>query len=389
MKIIVFSPTSTVLSLTAEQPLGGADSILLKLIEILARENEVEAYLPIKKETSGEFRGAKCYPFMELFDEPRECDIIIHNRKVFPIPNTMKYKQSVFYSQDTHDTPCFSGLKGNRKALDMFDRIWVLSHFHKQDFLKIFDIPEEKFFILGNAAPDIQLGCKEWIENYYEDGDHNHRDDIECGSLDWNKLPFLCSNCEKTPLQFIYSSTPFRGLDVLLKAWTKIIVKYPTATLHIFSSMKIYGAEELDDLHFGKMFSDMKNGRFKNLIFHGSVPQAEMFECMKKSFMLLYPNTYPETYCNVIMESRACRTPFITTDLGSLKETGSPAGCFIEGNARSPEYMQKFLDTLDFVIADNEFYKTLQKNCYPIRSFKDYAEDLLIEINRLNSRIKD
>ena len=100
--------------------------------------------------------------------------------------------------------------------------------------------------------------------------------------------------------------------------------------------------------------------------------------------MLLYPNTYPETYCNVIMEARACRTPFITTDLGALKETGSPAGCFIEGNARSPEYLQKFLDTLDIVIADNKFYEMLQKNCYPIRTFEVYAQDLLNEINKIN-----
>ena len=354
MKIIVFSPTSTVLSLTAEQPIGGADSMLLKMIEVLAENNEVEAYLPITKDTAGQFRNADCYPFMELFDEPRECDIIIHNRKVFPIPNTIKYKHAVFYSQDTNDTPCFNGLKGNRKALDMYSKIWVLSEFHKKDLLKMFDIPEEKFFILGNAAAE--------------------QDQIE-----------------KTPLSFIYSSTPFRGLDVLLKAWTKIIVKYPTATLHIYSSMKIYGAEQLDDLHFGKMFNDMKSGRFKNLIFHGSVPQEEMMQQMKKSFMLLYPNTYPETYCNVVMEARACRTPFITTDLGALKETGSPAGCFISGNARTPEYLQKFLDTLDFVISDPKFYKTLQNNCYPIRSVRDYQKDLLNEINRLNEikEIKD
>ena len=354
MKIIVFSPTSTNLTLTAEQPLGGADSVLLKLIETLAEHHEVEAYLPIKKEIEGEFRGANCYPFMELFDGEKECDIIIHNRKVFPIPNTIKYKQSVFYSQDTNDTPCFNGLKGNRKALDFYSKIWVLSKFHKENLKQIFDIPEEKFFILGNFAPDQE-------------------------------------EVKKVPLQFIYSSTPFRGLDVLLKAWTKIIVKYPTATLHIFSSMKIYGAEQLDDLHFGKMFADMKGGRFKNLIFHGSVPQEEMLKEMNRSFMLLYPNTYPETYCNVIMEARACRTPFITTDLGALKETGSPAGCFIEGNARTPEYLQKFLDTLDFVIADEKFYKMLQNNCYPIRSVRDYQKDLLNEINGLNKikEIKD
>ena len=348
MKIIVFSPTSTNLRLEGDQPLGGADSVLLKMIENLAEHHEVEAYLPIKKEIEGEFRGASCYPFMDLFDGEKECDIIIHNRKVFPIPNTIKYKKSVFYSQDTVDTPCFKGLKGHRNALDFYDKIWVLSQFHKENMQEMFDIPDEKFLIIGNFSPDMEV-------------------------------------VEKVPLQFIYASTPFRGLDVLLKAWLQIVEKYPTAKLHIFSSMAIYGAEELDDLHFGKMFRDMKGGRFKNLIYHGSVPQEELLKCMSESFMLLYPNTYPETYCNVVMEARAARTPFITTDLGSLKETGGHAGCYIEGNPRSPEYLKKFLETLDFVIADPKFYKTLQNNCYPIRSIQDYKQDLLNEINKLNT----
>ena len=353
MKIIVFSPTSTNLKLEGNQPLGGADSVLLKMIESLAEHHEVEAYLPIKKEIEGEYRGASCYPFMELFDGKKECDIIIHNRKVFPIPNTIKYKKSVFYTQDTNDTPCFKGLKGKRNALDFYDKIWVLSQSHKQNMKEAFDIPDEKFLIIGNFSPAIEA-------------------------------------VEKVPLQFVYASTPFRGLDVLLKAWLQIVEKYPTAKLHIFSSMAIYGAAELDDLHFGKMFADMKGGRFKNLIFHGSVPQEEMLKVMNESFMLLYPNTYPETYCNVIMEARACRTPFITTDLGSLKETGGLAGCFISGDARSPEYLKTFLETLDSIIADPKIYKDLQNNCYPIRSIKDYQKDLLNEINGLNTmEIKD
>ena len=348
MKIIIFSPTSTQLTLSEDQPLGGADSTILKLTEALAENNEVEAYLPIKKEIEGQFRGADCYPFMELFDGKKDCDIIIHYRKIFPIPNTIKYKKSVFYSQDTVDTPCFKGLKGNRKAFDMYSKIWVLSNYHKQNMQEAFDIPDEKFLILGNFAPEV---------------------------------PEVAA---KVPLQFIYASTPFRGLDVLLKAWLSIVEKYPTATLHVFSSMKIYGAEELDDLHFGKMFRDMKGGRFKNLIFHGSVPQEEMLKVMSKSFMLLYPNTYPETYCNVLMEARACRTPFITTDLGALRETGSNAGCYIKGSARSSEYLPDFLEKLDFIIENPNLYKSYQNNCYPIRTFEDYKKDLLNEINRLN-----
>jgi glycosyltransferase involved in cell wall biosynthesis len=341
MKIFVFSPTSTVFSLTKEQPLGGADSVLLNMISELARHHEVEAYIPVK--TEGRYEGANIFPFMTLFDEPKSCDVIIHYRKVFPIPNTLKHKKSIFYSQDTVDTPCFEGLKGNRNVLNQYHKIWVLSRFHKENIKTMFDVPDDKIFIIGNYAPEMPV-------------------------------------VEKKELQFIYASTPFRGLDVLLKAWQSIVERYPSAVLHIYSSMKIYGAEQLDDLHFGRMFRDMKSGRFKNLVFYGSVPQAEMLETMNSSFMLLYPNTYPETYCNVIMESRACRTPFITSDLGALKETGGLGGLFIKGNARSPEYLAEFLDKVYAAIEYPTLYKTMQENCYPIRTKEDYAKDLLNEI---------
>ncbi|MFA6462367.1 MAG: glycosyltransferase family 4 protein [Candidatus Woesearchaeota archaeon] len=347
MKIIVFSPTSTILTLEPDQPLGGADSGLLRMIEELGIYHEVIAFVPVKKMSSGV--GETVFiPFEQIFDLDLECDLFIHYRKVWVIPNNIHYKTAVFYSQDTVDTPCFSGLKGSRNVFDVYSRIWVLSEFHKQNMKEMFDIPDEKFFILGNAADPQPIAIKK-------------------------------------PLQFIYASTPFRGLDVLLKAWTFIIEKYPEATLHIFSSMKIYGAEQLDDLHFGKMFNDMKNGRFKGLVFHGTQSQKEMLKYMNTSFMLLYPNTYPETFCNVIMEARACRTPFITTDLGALRETGFKAGCYIEGNARTHEYLQKFLDILDFIIKDDNFYKFLQNGCYPIRTFEDYKEDLLSEINKIKS----
>jgi len=345
MKIIIFSPTNTVFDFKDDkQPLGGADSTLLGLIDILGAREEVKAFIPVKEKmriTS----HLEILPYNSIFDKDLECDLFIHYRKLWAIPNNIKYKKAIFYSQDTADTPCFAGAKLKERALDLYSEIWVLSEFHKKNLQETFTLPDEKFFVLGNYAKEQE-------------------------------------KVEKTPLKFIYCSTPFRGLDVLLKMWIDIVKKYPTATLHIYSSMKIYGAEHLDDLNFGKMFSDMKGGRFKNLVWHGSVSHDELMEALKTSYMLLYPNTYPETYCNVIMESRACNTPFITTDLGALKETGEGAGFFIKGNARTEEYQKEFLSMLDMVIEDPEIYKMLQDNCYPVRTFEEYKKDLYSGINK-------
>lgn len=354
MKIIIFSPTSTVFNFREPQPLGGADSALMRMIGILGIHHEVEAYIPMTKEDAGQHGQAKCFPFMVLFEKKSECDILIFYRKIWAIPNTVKYKKLVFYSQDSIETPCFNGIK-DKTCFDIFDRVILLSEFHKQNFLEGFNYPQEKITLIGNAAEER-------------------------------------TKIEKKPLTFIYFSTPYRGLVVLMKMWKKIIERYPTAKLHVFSSMAIYGAKKLDELHFKPMLEGLD--RMQGVVSHGSRPHDEVMEQLDKSFMLLYPNTYPETYCNVVMESRAAHTPFITSKLGALPETGGKAGLYVNGRAYSEEYQTDFLDKL-FFICDNMdssgkvLYEVMQKECYPIRTWQDYAKDLLNEINRLSKEIKD
>jgi len=343
MKIIIFSPTSTKLNLSEDQPIGGADTTLLKMIKILSDQNDVSAFVPTDTRTV--YHKALIFPWQEIFDGEHECDLLIHCRKLWAVPTNIKYKKSVFYSQDTVDTPCFSGIKDISEALNIYNRIWVLSKFHKENVKSMFPVSDDKFLILGNAAEPQEA-------------------------------------CQKEPLTFMYCSTPFRGLDALIMMWKRIIAKYPTARLHVFSSMKIYGAEHLDDM-MGRMIPDLKEGRFKGVIYHGSQPHQILIDQMKKTWMLLYPNVYPETYCNVIMEARSCRMPFITTFLGALPETGEAAGIYIVGNARTEEYQEGFLRMLDAMIENPYLYQKFAECCYPIRTWDDFAKDLLNEIKRL------
>src|SRR6185312_6187435 len=44
-----------------------------------------------------------------------------------------------------------------------------------------------------------------------------------------------------------YTSTPFRGLDVLLDVFPRIRAACPDTELDVFSSMRVYGMAEEDD----------------------------------------------------------------------------------------------------------------------------------------------
>ncbi len=337
MKICILSPTSTKIELgNWKQPLGGADKALLVMMESCGLNgNEVHSFIPIDNRqqlASKQF----AYPYMDIFKEKIECDVLIVYRKAWAIPNNIKYKKLLFYTQDLTDTPAFNGAK-SKDYFKIYDGAIVLSTFHQINFLETFDYPPEKMFILGNAS------------NEYE-------------------------KVDKEPLSFIYMSTPYRGLVVLMKMWKKIIEMYPTAKLHVYSSMKIYGKENLDDLQFSNIYDGLK--RMKGVVSHGSVSHDEVIKQLQKSFLLLYPNTYPETYCNVLMESRACHTPFITSDNGALPETGGNAGLYVKGNPYSEEYQTEFLSKLVALISYDKLYSELQNNCYPIRQWENYNFDL-------------
>lgn len=351
MKIVIFSPTSTKLidNKLDSRPLAGADQALIRTINSLSCWHEVVAYVPINKVVEDDNITMK--PFQDLFNEKVECDVLIHYRKCYAIPNTIKYKKAVFYSQDDIDSPCFKGIP--QDYMKLYDRLIVLSEYHKKRLLDYFEYDENKVWICGNGAED--------------------------------RTPK-----EKEGLNFIYASTPFRGLVVLAKMWKEIIKLFPEAKLHVFSSMKIYDGDLHDQIYFNTLYEKLKN--IKGIIYHGTKPQKEVLKCMDKCKLLLYPNTFPETYCNVLMEARASETPFITSDKGSLKETGEKAGIYIKGDPYSKEYQDEFIDQFKILMKFDSTYKMLQDNCYPIRSWINHRlefESMMLFLKEMIENEKD
>ena len=345
-KIILFSPTGVKINLTSieDRPLGGADTILIKTMMELSKKYEVHAYVPTI--SSLDFPQLKVKPFQDLLtDDNAECDIFIMYRKAWVIPPCVSYKKAIFYSQDDTDSPCFAGVDGT--YFDKFDKIICLSQYHKKRLNHACKIKNKhkKIVILGNGANS----------RLYRE--------------------------PKNPLKFIYASTPFRGLVVLAKLWKQIVEKYPTAELHVFSSMAIYDGELQDKLYFNQLYDKIK--KIKGIVYHGSVTQREVFECMDTCSMLLYPNVFPETYCNVVMEARACGCPIITSDRGALSETTGRAGICIKGLPYGEKYQNEFLDSVFRLIEDKREWQYYADRCTPIRTWGDWKEELFIIVGEL------
>jgi glycosyltransferase involved in cell wall biosynthesis len=119
------------------------------------------------------------------------------------------------------------------------------------------------------------------------------------------------------PRRAIYSSTPFRGLNLLLHAWPLIRQTVRGAELHVFSSMKVYRDEE--NPKYQELYRQATTT--PGVTYHGSVGQAALRDAMTQCRVLAYPCSFYETSCITAMEAMAAGCGVAATAIGALPET--------------------------------------------------------------------
>ncbi len=117
-----------------------------------------------------------------------------------------------------------------------------------------------------------------------------------------------------------YTSTPFRGLDVLIKVFPAIRVQVPDAVLRVYSSMRVYQKnQDIDEAEYGHLYRLCRET--PGVEYVGSVPQPALAEQLSDVTVLAYPNHFAETSCISVLEAMACGCQIVTSNLGALPET--------------------------------------------------------------------
>lgn len=123
-----------------------------------------------------------------------------------------------------------------------------------------------------------------------------------------------------------YTSTPFRGLDVLLDAFALIRKAWPRARLRVYSNMSIYRIKPADD-PFQALYARCANTEGVEYI--GPVGQARLAGEMADAAALAYPSTFAETFCIAVAEAAAAGASIFTTRLGALPEINEGFADFV------------------------------------------------------------
>jgi glycosyltransferase involved in cell wall biosynthesis len=178
------------------------------------------------------------------------------------------------------------------KCVALWDRIVCISDWQREMFRQHFDIPQEKIDVLRNAISPL-------FANLFADADQ-------------------LSAAKSDALRLAYTSTPFRGLAVLLACFPAIHRRHPSCRLDVFSSMQVYGQSPKDD-PYTAFYEQCR--QTEGINYRGSVSQSQLAKELAGAAMLAYPNTFAETGCIAAMEALAAGLLVVTADLGALPET--------------------------------------------------------------------
>jgi glycosyltransferase involved in cell wall biosynthesis len=169
----------------------------------------------------------------------------------------------------------------DKSLVGSVDHFVFVSHWQRERYLREFDLPPERCRVLQNAT------------------------ETNASPREWESVPVR---------RCAFTSTPFRGLSVLLDAWHQL--NPDSAELHIWSSMKLYLGDDTPYAHLYDRAREMPN-----VCYHGIIPNADLRAALRHIDFLIYPSTFAETSCLAVIEAMSAGCRVIVPALGALPET--------------------------------------------------------------------
>ncbi len=218
-----------------------------------------------------------------------------------------KDKLNILWQKNSWDQPNLQEFFRNKDRHKEYDWYVFNSHWNYEKFRYFFDIPTNKSIVIKNGIEDFP------VRKIYK---------------------------KDEPIKLIHHCTPWRGLNVLLRAMQEI--KDPKITLDVYSSSKIYGSEfsEIHDEEFLPLYEQAK--KLPNVNYIGYKPNEYIKKMMPQYDMFVYPSIFEETSCVSVLEALSSGVHVITNNFGALYETCAEWPVYVN---YSTNYEQMALDT--------------------------------------------
>jgi phosphatidyl-myo-inositol alpha-mannosyltransferase len=230
------------------------------------------------------------------------------------------------------------------------NQIPIINHFHsgffsfkEDDNLRSFLI--KKILKNSNFNKLITINKKEFEKNKNQ---FNNLTFIPNGV---NLIKLKHIKKEKNTLLFVGRIEEYKGLDYLLYSIPLIKNKFTNVTLKIIGD-----GSHLNTLkNLCKELDIEKNVKFLGKLPHNKLPQ----EYQKSSIFILPSYTSSETFGLVLLESLACKTPVITTNIVGISEEIKNKNC---GIVIKPKNSQELTKAITKILKNPKLAKKMGEN---------------------------
>ena len=318
-----------------ERSLGGSESAVVFMAHALARRgHRLRVFCNCPR--PGEYGGVVYEDVPEFADflATGTCDVFVCCRHLRGLIAPVRSRVNVVWN---HDIVTKQTAQYVTSLMFKVDRLFVLSEFHRQQFQRLLDVPEDRYVVTRNGV-DLDL------------------------------VDQATKGAKRNPDRVIYTSRPERGLDVLLTIWPELKRRRPRLKLAI-AHYENAGADAQMAEYLATLRRVMEE--LPDVTMLGPLNKRDLYRELASSALALYPATFPEVSCINALEAAACGTPMVASRYCALKESvadgpsagsGSPraesrggeTGALIAGDPHGEEYQRRFVEAAISLLQDGE-----------------------------------
>jgi FkbM family methyltransferase len=238
------------------------------------------------------------------------------------------HSYKILWAHHAYDQPVFVNFDHNT-----VNHIVSPSQWNKEQLIRYHNIPEHKISVIPNGVADI------------------------------------FSYSDKKTKTMIYTSIPYKGLEVLARIIPKIHQVHPDAKFKIFSSMSLYGPS---NDQFINIYDHLKTLPYVE--YSAAVDQVELVPHYQEAAFFIHPNIWEETFCVSMVEAMKSGAYPIITNIGALAEVAGENNASVvpidgtptsKGYQVTEDFMNSFADAcclaLDYYDKDQEYYHKVSK----------------------------
>jgi glycosyltransferase involved in cell wall biosynthesis len=208
----------------------------------------------------------------------------------------------------------------------------------------------------------------------------------KCVVIDTPIVPIEYKVKSTDQVRLIYSSTPQRGLALLVPVFVELAKTRKNIHLDVFSSFSIYGWDQADD-QFKELFEICKT--HPQITYHGHASNEAVREAQQQAHIFAYPSIWQECNSRALIEAMSAGALCLHPNLAGLSDTSGNLTSMYQyeedHNVHANKFYHLLSQAIDLVHMDEtqnylRFIKQYADNRFNIVKIANQWENLLVSL---------